>query len=65
MATTGNDNGPVDAYVLRNSQGRYYLVIECDSDYWVGRIIRKLQTLRERDLKDKFKVLEESLSDYD
>lgn len=65
MATIGKDNGPVEAYVLRSSQGRFYLVVEADDSYWVGRILRKLQSLREKDLKSLFRQVEESLSDYD
>lgn len=65
METTGNGNGPVDGYVLRSSQGRYYLVLECEETYWAGRILRKLQNMREKDLKKLFRDLEESLNDYD
>jgi hypothetical protein len=53
----------IDAYVLRSSSGKTVLVIEDDDDYYVQKILQKLQTMRERDLKAKFKSLEDYLYD--
>lgn len=48
----------IDAYILRSSSGKTVLVIEADDDYWIRRVLKKLQKLRERDLKELFSELE-------
>lgn len=51
----------IDAYVLRSSSGKTVLVVEDDEDYYILKIVKKLQTMRERDLKELFRSLEEYL----
>lgn len=53
----------IDGYVLRSSSGKTVLVIEDDEDYYIQKILQKLQTLREKDLKALFRSLEEYLND--
>lgn len=53
----------VDAYVLRSSSGKTVLVIESLDDYYIRKVLRKLQKLRERDLKELFRKLEEYIDD--
>lgn len=53
----------VDAYVLRSSSGKTVLVIEALDDYYIRKILRKLQKMRERDLKKLFGELEEYIDD--
>lgn len=54
----------IDGYVLQSSDGDIYLVLKSDDSYWIGRVLRKLQTMREKDLKRFFRKLEATLDDY-
>lgn len=49
----------VEAYVLESSSGKTVLVIESLDPYYITRILRKLQGMREEDLKELFRELEE------
>lgn len=48
----------VEAYILKSSSGKTVLVIESLDDYYILKVLRKLQKLREEDLKELFKDLE-------
>ena len=48
----------IDAYILRSSSGKTVLVIESEDDYYIRRVVRRLQKLREKDLKEVFFDLE-------
>lgn len=54
----------VDAYVLKSSSGKTVLVIESLDDYYIRKICRRLQGLREKDLKELFRDLEEYIGEY-
>ena len=54
----------VDAYVLRSSSGKTVLVIESLDPYYITRILRKLQGMREQDLKELFSGLEEYIDEH-
>lgn len=56
---------PVDSYVLRDVEGNYYLIIPATSRYWIERILRKLQGMREKDLKQHWRELERQLGEVD
>jgi hypothetical protein len=52
----------MNAYVLDSSSGKTVLVIESDEPYYILRVVKKLQTMRERDLKLLFKSIEEYMN---
>lgn len=54
----------VEAYVLKSSSGKTVLVIESLDDYYIKRVLRKLQGMREKDLKELFWELEEYIDEY-
>lgn len=54
----------VDAYVLRSSSGKTVLVIESLDDYYILKMLRRLQGLREKDLKELFRQLEVYIDEH-
>lgn len=54
----------VEAYVLKSSSGKTVLVIESLDDYYIRKILKKLQGLREDDLKELFAELEKYIGEH-
>lgn len=54
----------VDGYVLKSSSGKTVLVIESLDDYYIRKILRKLQGVREKDLKELFRELEVYIDEH-
>lgn len=55
---------PLDGYVLKSSEGRFFLVLESDDSYWMLRVVKKLQGMREKDLKEVFISMEEDIHGF-